>query len=492
MTSTNTEKPQLRAACYLRISSDPDDKRQGVDRQREDCTALCEAKGWRPEGFYVDNDKSASNGKGRPEWDRLLADVKAGSIDAIVVWNQDRGWRQMSQLEDLRRFFESLGRRIELTTTLIGDIDLYDPYGVYAAQNRTAASELETAVMKIRMRRAARQKAEQGRPQWKRAFGYLDDTYQLNPKTAPLVKEAYASILAGSSLGDIAGIFNDAGAHGLTGQPWTASTVSLFLRKPRNAGLRSHNDEIVGKGTWPPLVDESTWRAAQDVLNAPGRKPGRKSVRQHPLTGVMRCGREGCDGHLAGNWCMQPTGGQPGRLKAGETRAVSAQVKHSITYSCRKCHRVSVRAEHVVPLLYALIGGRLAKPDAVDLLKAHFHDEREAEAMRAEKSVLYGQIDEANREYDDGVIDGRRLAARTERVNEKLAIIARKERNAERLRVFDGLPLGKHEVVDAVKRLSADRFRAVLSVLCTVTILPVGKGGRVFDPARVTDGIAWK
>ena len=51
----------------------------------------------------------------------------------------------------------------------------------------------------------------------------------------------------------------------------------MFLRKPRNAGLRAHNGEIVGKGTWPALVDESTWRAAQAVLNAPGRAPGRKS-----------------------------------------------------------------------------------------------------------------------------------------------------------------------------------------------------------------------
>src|SRR5262249_5323064 len=140
-----TEKRQVRAGCYLRISSDPNDKRQGVDRQREDTTALCEAKDWTPVGFYVDNDRSASNGKQRPEWDRLLADVKGGKIDAIAVWNQDRGWRQMSELEELRKFFESLGRRILLTTTLIGDIDLYDPYGVYAAQNRTAASELETA-----------------------------------------------------------------------------------------------------------------------------------------------------------------------------------------------------------------------------------------------------------------------------------------------------------------------------------------------------------
>ena len=54
--------------------------------------------------------------------------------------------------------------------------------------------------------------------------------------------------------------------------------------------LRAHNDEIVGKGDWPALVPESTWRAAQPKLNMPGCAPGRKSVRRHLLTGLMRCG----------------------------------------------------------------------------------------------------------------------------------------------------------------------------------------------------------
>ena len=51
-----------------------------------------------------------------------------------------------------------------------------------------------------------------------------------DPQTAPLVKQAYAAVLAGSSLKDIARLFNDAGAYGLNGEPWTQSTVSLFLR----------------------------------------------------------------------------------------------------------------------------------------------------------------------------------------------------------------------------------------------------------------------
>ncbi|WP_255322656.1 recombinase family protein [Mycobacterium kubicae] len=97
------------------------------------------------------------------------------------------------------------------------------------------------------------------------------------------MREAYAAVLAGASLGDVCRMWNDAGAltqrwvkpknaDGQTirdAQPvverrkWTQPQVSNFLRKPRNAGLRDHNGVVVGKGTWPALVDEDTWRAVR-------------------------------------------------------------------------------------------------------------------------------------------------------------------------------------------------------------------------------------
>jgi DNA invertase Pin-like site-specific DNA recombinase len=92
-------------------------------------------------------------------------------IDAIAAWDQDRGWRMMHELEDLRRFLTSLGREIKLATTGQGEIDLYSPTGVLTAQIKTAVSEHEIAMMKVRQRRAARQKAEKGLPKWKQAFG---------------------------------------------------------------------------------------------------------------------------------------------------------------------------------------------------------------------------------------------------------------------------------------------------------------------------------
>ena len=510
MTVNPAAESPIRAACYCRISSDPDDKREGVDRQREDTSILCEAKGWTVAGYYIDNDRSASNGKDRQEWERLLADITAGKLDAIAAWDQDRGWRMMHELETLRRFFTGLGREIKLATTGQGDIDLYSPTGVLTAHIKAAVSEHEIAMMRVRMRRAARQHAEQGRPKWRTAFGYLpyegrkeDDTghREPDPVTAPLVKRAYAAVTAGATLKDICKLFNDAGAYGLTGKPWTTTTVSLFLRSPRNAGLRAHTDtatgitEIVGKGCWPGLVDESTWRSAQYLLNAPGRAPGRKAVRRHLLTGILRCGKcaaEGVDARMGGQWVTRATGGQPGRIRAGETRRPKETVRR-ITYVCQRCRGCSVSAEQTEALLVAMIGRRLAQSDAVDLLKAEMHDEAESERLRQEKSDLYTELDNLAVERAQGLLTGRQVQIATEIVQQKLDAIEHNERDAEKVRLLDGIPLGTDAAIDAVNRLSPDRFRAVLDSLCTVTIATLGRGlGKVFHDERISDGVVWR
>src|SRR5262245_32678430 len=146
MDATPTPNPQVRAACYCRISSDPKDKREGTARQREDTADICTINGWIAADFYVDDDCSASNGKQRPQWDRLLTDVTAGKIDAIVVWNQDRGWRKMADLESLRPLLEPRG--VLLATTNIGVIDFRNADDVFRAQVSTAMSEMEIAKMK--------------------------------------------------------------------------------------------------------------------------------------------------------------------------------------------------------------------------------------------------------------------------------------------------------------------------------------------------------
>lgn len=496
MTTTPTK-----AAIYLRISSDPTGQHLGVDRQRDDCLKLCEAKGWTPVNLdrYVDNDISASTGKPRPGYQRMLADIESGQVSAVVAWDLDRLHRRPIELEGFMALADE--HRLALAT-VSGDVDLSTPQGRLMARTKGSVAAHDIEQMKHRMRRAAKQKAERGLPQWKRAFGYADG-YVPDPVTAPLVKEMYAHVLAGGSLSGLARELNARGewAWGqkwvrpkddsgesvkeaevvCVRQPWSASTLSLFLRNPRNAGLRAHNRKLVTdsdgqpvRGAWEPLVDEDTWRAAQTVLNAPGRAPGRKTVRKHLLTGVLRCGK--CGESLAGQWVMQPTGGDPGRPKAGQVKQPTGEKRHTITYTCRGCRGVSMRAEHVEPLAYGLVGERLARPDAVDLLRDKQHDAVEAERVRQERAVLNQRLLEIADERADGLLTGQQAARATERIQERLAALQLVDADHERLRVLDGLPLGTPEAADKLKQLTPDRLRAVLGVVCTITVLSIGKG----------------
>jgi len=448
---------------YLRISEDRTGDQLGVVRQRQDCEELCRSKGWTPVE-YVDNDISATSSKPRPAYEQMLADIRGGHLGAVVAWDLDRLHRRPIELES----FMALADEKHLAlATVSGDVDLSTAQGRLVARLKGSVAAHEGEHRKARQLRAMRQLAEAGVPNWPMgAFGYLGDTRQLDPQTAPLVKQAYADILAGASLNDICRQWNADGVRTVTGRPWTAEVLTHFMRKPRNAGLRAYKGEIVGKGTWPPLVDESTWRAAQAVLDAPSRVPGRKAVRRHLLTGVALCG------------------------KCGHTLSGSYRTDGRIVYVCKQCHGVSILAENVEPIVYGVVAGRLAKPDAADLLKAEQHDTAEAEKLRTQRAALLAELDNIGVERADGLLTGKQAKIATDRITEKLAAIEARQQDQDRLRVLDGIPLGKPAAAAAVKKLSPDRFRAVLDLLMTITVAPVGKSGKVFNPERVQ--VDWK
>jgi len=80
------------AAVYLRISRDAEGEALGVARQREDCLALAQAAKLDVVEVFTDNDIGASkySKKLRPEYERMLADAKAGRFSTIVAYTTSR------------------------------------------------------------------------------------------------------------------------------------------------------------------------------------------------------------------------------------------------------------------------------------------------------------------------------------------------------------------------------------------------------------------
>jgi len=68
-----------------------------------DCEQLALQKGWQVVGRYVDDDVSAYGGKPRPQYVKLLDDLRDGTISGVLVYHLDRLHRQPKELEE---FFE--------------------------------------------------------------------------------------------------------------------------------------------------------------------------------------------------------------------------------------------------------------------------------------------------------------------------------------------------------------------------------------------------
>lgn len=291
---------------YCRISNDKRKNEAGVERQRADTDRLAKRLGYRVTERIVDNDRSASRKKRRRRegFDRMLELVQAGDVDAVVVYDLDRFTRNPDELGAWIDAAEA-NEGVSIHTT--GDlIDLADPDSIFKARILLAVAEKEAANIARRVKREAASAAEQGLPRWgQRPFGFNRDGTHVPAEVAEL-RAIYADVIAGRSMASIAKSLNDRGipnagkvrpkreapdANTGDNEPasarWQSATVGFLVRAARNAGLREYRGEMVGPGTWAPIVDEETWRQAVAALDA--RKAGVRKAPRSLLGGIVRC-----------------------------------------------------------------------------------------------------------------------------------------------------------------------------------------------------------
>ena len=145
-------------AIYCRISHDKEGEALGVARQEEDCRALCERRGWTDVEVYVDNDRGASSRsrKARPEYARMLADVRAGRVGAVVAYSNSRLTRRPAEWLELIRMAES-GLVIDTVASGQHDLTTADGRGVvYRQRDREKAKELLKESLRLRRELARR------------------------------------------------------------------------------------------------------------------------------------------------------------------------------------------------------------------------------------------------------------------------------------------------------------------------------------------------
>lgn len=469
-----------RAAIYVRISDDhgddeeSDDPRDryrprglGVARQEVECRELAETLGWTVGRVYSDPDISAYGSKRRPGFEEMLSALDRGEFDAVICWHVDRLYRNMRDLERVITIMES--RRIELRTVAAGGLDLSTPAGRQMARILGAVARAEVETKGARQRSANRQARAAG--QWNRAgvrrFGYTKDGEPQEPE-ATLVKTAATDVLAGKSLRSISREWNTAGWRTTEGNPWTTLQLRRMLLNPLYAGLMTYQGNVVGEGTWTPLLDKDIHNGLVAFLTDPARRPVVSFEKRHMLSAVARCGV--CGGKMA---AMRPTGSK-------------SQPKRGVTYVCRG---VNDGRQHVGrigdPLdryVEAIVLQWFSQPDTRERLSALLHGTEtvDVQALQAQHEALQARKRQLGVSFAKGAIDADVLESGTRELSDQQAEINRVLGDLVRNGGPAGAMLSADDPRAHWESCSVDLRGKIINEVMTVTVLPSTRRGRWF------------
>src|SRR5206468_523056 len=194
---------------------------------------------------------SAWSGRKRLEYARGLADLEAGTINGLLVYDLDRLHRQPSELES----FIALCQRLRLTNvaSVSGEIDLTTADGQFQARILGAVAKKSSDDTSRRIRRKHLEIAAEGRVSGggSRPYGYEADKVTLRPAEAAVVAECAKRLLAGEPVRSIAQDLNRRRIPTSTGGMWSPSSLRRMLASARIAGQREHKGEVVANAEWP-------------------------------------------------------------------------------------------------------------------------------------------------------------------------------------------------------------------------------------------------
>jgi DNA invertase Pin-like site-specific DNA recombinase len=416
--------PSAPWAIYLRISRTDD--RLGVERQLDDCRLQLAAMGYDEDAdvvLYDENNTSATKGiDKRPEYLRLVADIKAGRVCGVMVFLQDRAWRDTDELSA----FLKLGARFATSST--GEANLDDPDTYANIKIAAVHAEREIKVASRRIAKASAQRAKAGRAHGRAPFGWrrevaisrgrvVDSWDELDEAEAGLIRHAASELIAGKSIRSIVAELNEGdvrprdyvftkGRHAgrVNSKVWTTTQLRTLLLRGSNAGLRTYKGEILEGvvAEWPAILDLRTYNQVRLVFADPSRRTNERGVAPRwLLSGLASCSECADGGKI-----NVATGGK-------RNRPVYVCVGNPGSRGCFQRHWIEDVDDYVGELVEARLEDPAfseAPPEAeaeIAELEARIIELRgeqaEAGKLKAARKITLGQLVEINAGIDADV-----------------------------------------------------------------------------------------
>jgi site-specific DNA recombinase len=305
----------IRVAAYARVSSGKDAMLHSLSAQISFYSDLIQRHhGWQYVGVYADEALSGTKDT-RENFQRLLADCKAGNVDMVITKSISRFARNTVTLLESVRVLKSMGIDVYFEEqnihTMSGNGELMMTILVsYAQEESLSASENQ----KWRIRK----NFEEGKPWNGTLLGYRYDCgkYVIVPEEAKTVKAIYADYLSGMGVMAIAKKLIENGIPTRLGTTWCKTGVSKILRNYIYTGnlllqktyrenhltkktLINHGElpQYNATDTHKAIIDMDTFMAVQSEIQRRAEKhpPQKQPVQSYPFTGMLIC--DNCGKH---------------------------------------------------------------------------------------------------------------------------------------------------------------------------------------------------
>jgi site-specific DNA recombinase len=480
-----------RAVIYARKSTvDQRNPGKSIADQVRECKVEAERIGLDTPLVIHDDGKSASRharkGITRDGYAELIALVRAGKVDVVLMAEQSRGSRRLSELGTLLEASADSG-----VTWIVGGraVDPRDPADITLAAVQGGMDMAESERLSKRARRGAHGAAIAGRPSAKLGYGY-SRTYDpvtralqsvdVVPEEADVLLDCKARILAGESLYGVANRLNAAGVpapadavaarqgRAPKGTLWSGGTVTRLLTSPTYAALRVHHlgkpDEEVTKGVWPALWSKAESQRLVRILHAPERRrsaTGRSvdGAVVHWLSGLAVCG------------------------VCGEKLRVIMVRKRYRTYGCKTvgCFRVGRAAGPLEAFVRDVVIGLASRPAVRRAVAVSAQAESSNDRAWERVDELTARLDELRAAIVSGAMT---IAFATPVVADLERDIAQARRKAGKI-VMPSLPnVDLTTLAETFDSMEPGQKRAIAAAFVTVTVNPAAKGVR-FNPEHV-------
>ena len=266
--------------AYLRVSTDAQIEKYGLDVQKQKILDYCDKKGVVIDNWYIDGGYTGSN-INRPEIQNLLEDSQKGLIDTVYIYKLDRMSRDViDTLTILYRILPQYGVKI---VSMTEELKFDNPMDKVMVGVNAIMGQYEREVIYMRTRAGMLERVKKGL--WQGGgnlpSGYYydrnDGILHIDEEQAKKVREAYRLYLEGYSCDKIAVML------GFKGD----AVVSSILKRKTYLGLIEYKGHVY-QGKHEAIIDENTFYKVQEMMKKRSTKTFVSN--NNMLTGLCYCG----------------------------------------------------------------------------------------------------------------------------------------------------------------------------------------------------------